>query len=425
MAIKLADTARPNNYVDDEHLGTFPVAFAEDVWFSDGTRLSDKVFNGQSIQVAELPLASVTEEGHVYQYLGETGTYTHGCFYECKEKNSSYDWEILQTVENCVFYTNRNLVDSTVYPVGTTMVYTGEPQWGFFKGHHYMYDENKTMTAYNFTCIYKGNRVSVSFADKELKVGTTRLRNFDGYIVDYVSEINGDTVTVTDRNGSTETLTELVFTEETEEITFTGWFDIGGGGSGDGGTDYEEFIGTQAEWDALSQAEKDKYNGKIVNITDRDSGCSATNVVEENNMNAVTSNAVYHKFEEINPIVTYKNISLNNQNVPNISAISGQGLRAIRMGNVLMLNYYLKVTAKPTAVTSKTFFDLSSLNSLLNTGESIMEESKLPRVDSFLVSDQTGSSSGEVSMDGLNKITIPANRTCNIIGQVILAIKHS
>lgn len=272
MAIRLADTARPNNYVDNEHLGTFPVAYAEDVWFSDGTRLSEKTFDGQSIQVTELPLASATEEGHVYQYLGTTGTYTHGCFYECVEQSGNYDWKILQTVENCVFYTDRNLVDSTVYPVGTTMVYTGEPQWGFFKGHHYMYDENKTLTLYKFDCNYNGARVSVVFTDKELKVGTPRLRDFDGYIVDYISEINGDTVTVVDRGGSTSTLTDLVYAEETEDITFTGWFDIGGGGSGDGGTDYEEFIGTQAEWDALSQSEKNKYDGKIVNITDDESG---------------------------------------------------------------------------------------------------------------------------------------------------------
>lgn len=272
MAIKLADTARPNNYVDREHLGTFPVAYAEDVWFEDGTRLSEKTFDGQSIQVTELPLASTTEEGHVYQYIGTTGTYTHGCFYECVETSGSYDWKILQTVENCVIYTDRNIVDSTVYPFGTVVVYTGEPQWGFFKGHHYMYVENQTLTLYKFNCNFNGTRVSVVFTDKELKVGTTRLRDFDGYIVDYISEINGDSATTVNRGGSTESLTDLEFTGETEDITFTGWVDIGGGGSGDGGTDYEEFIGTQAEWNALSQAEKNKYDGKIVNITDDEGG---------------------------------------------------------------------------------------------------------------------------------------------------------
>lgn len=50
MAIKLADTARPNNYVDQEHLGTYPVAYAEDIWFSDGTRLSEKTFGGGEME---------------------------------------------------------------------------------------------------------------------------------------------------------------------------------------------------------------------------------------------------------------------------------------------------------------------------------------------------------------------------------------
>ena len=68
MAIKLADTTRPNNYVDAEHLGSFPVAWAEDVWFSDGTRLSEyEGGGGESIQKTELPLASSTESGKIYQ----------------------------------------------------------------------------------------------------------------------------------------------------------------------------------------------------------------------------------------------------------------------------------------------------------------------------------------------------------------------
>ena len=93
MAIKLADTARPNNYVDAEHLGTYPVAYAEDVWFADGTRLSEKTFDGDSIQKAELPVASSTESGKIYQYIGEDGTYKHGYFYECVEDDGAYSWE--------------------------------------------------------------------------------------------------------------------------------------------------------------------------------------------------------------------------------------------------------------------------------------------------------------------------------------------
>jgi len=96
MAIKLADTARPNNYVDAEHLGTFPVAYADDIWFEDGTRLSEKTFDNGNIQKEELPPASVDELGKIYQYVGETGTYTKGYFYECVSDGATiptYYWK--------------------------------------------------------------------------------------------------------------------------------------------------------------------------------------------------------------------------------------------------------------------------------------------------------------------------------------------
>ena len=589
MAIKLADTARPNNYIDAEHPGSFPVAYAEDVWFKDGTRLSEKTFDGQSIQVEELPLASATEEGKVYQYIGTAGTYKHGYFYECVENDDTYSWEektistdypikevdalpIGDNVENYIYgkrdseyslditglskaeiesaliangftiattphsysyeflityptpidiwhptekkwltpndydyisfnktnppelaivrtnaagqkvtmyigtygdYTVLKYSDPTSYYIGDSsrksteqlvlhreigsltnsveytstipafnptdikdgvvIVFSGEDTDGFLQGHHYRWSENFSATIKE--CRIKTNAEGTYLMtyinqDEELKVGThLYTRNGSSYWCQtMVSAMTDEYITLYDINSkqsTTYTYGYTIIEDSPSTVTISyDWVDIGGGGSGN---DYEEFVGTQAEWDALPQSQKNKYDGKIVNITDSNSGCGVTDVVEENNMSAVTSNAVYHKIEETQyvPPVTYKNISLNTQNVPNIAAISGQGLRAIRMGNVLMLNYYLKVVAKSTGTTSKAFFDLSSLNSLLNTGESIMEESKLPQVGSLLLKNQSGSSSGSISMNGLNVITIPANRTCDIIGQIILAITHS
>lgn len=53
------------------------------------------------------------------------------------------------------------------------------------------------------------------------------------------------------------------------------------------------FTGTQAEWDALTSAEKAEY--EIVNITDdvANGGMVVVNTVADGNMNAVSSNAVY------------------------------------------------------------------------------------------------------------------------------------
>ena len=114
MAIKLADTTRPNNHVDDEHLGTFPVAWAEDIWFRDGTRLSEIDLGGGSLQKEELPLASLDEVGHIYQFIGTTGTYTNGFFYECVENSGVYSW-----VEKPVQSTEGLLHEASTLPTAS------------------------------------------------------------------------------------------------------------------------------------------------------------------------------------------------------------------------------------------------------------------------------------------------------------------
>ena len=61
------------------------------------------------------------------------------------------------------------------------------------------------------------------------------------------------------------------------------------------------FTGTRAEWEALSATEKAAYN--IVNLTDdpAGSGMVVVDVVQDGNMNAVTSNAVYDVFFMMRP----------------------------------------------------------------------------------------------------------------------------
>lgn len=138
MAIKLADTARPNNYVDSEHLGTYPVAYAEDVWFADGTRLSEKTFDGQSIQKEELPLASADELGNIYQYVGETGTYTKGYFYECVsdgEATPTYSWKAVISAGDSI--QKEELPVASEEEVNNIYQYIGETTASFTNGHFY------------------------------------------------------------------------------------------------------------------------------------------------------------------------------------------------------------------------------------------------------------------------------------------------
>ena len=133
MAIRLADTARPNNYVDKEHPGSFPVAYAEDIWFEDGTRLSEKTFGGDSIQVDELPLASAEELGNIYQYVGVTGTYTKGYFYECVsdgEVPPTYSWK--EAVGGSGYHFSEDFVEEegNVSLAASQRIFTGtEAEW--------------------------------------------------------------------------------------------------------------------------------------------------------------------------------------------------------------------------------------------------------------------------------------------------------
>lgn len=285
MPVRIADSMKQQNDLD-----TFPVAYGADIWLDKNKgedpanyKSLQAMYNddelgggGSSIQVETMPAASAENVGKIVQYVGSTGSYEHGCFYECKDESGSYVWRYISTVKNGVFYTSDNITNSTLYPVGSVAVYTGEPLWGLFKGHHYEYVEDTPLTTYKFNGTKNGETLSFFLANKELKVGSALVRISDGYIVSYVSAINGTTITVQGRT-YTETFTDVVSTGETEEVaSYTGWIDIGGG---DSGNDYEEFVGTQAEWDALSQSQKNKYDGKIVNILE--DGESSTKEVEE------------------------------------------------------------------------------------------------------------------------------------------------
>lgn len=445
MAIRLADTARPNNHIDAEHPGTFPVAYAEDIWFADGTRLSEKTFDGQSIQVNELPLASATEVGKIYQFLGETGTYKHGYFYECIENDNVYSWEekIISTdypikevdtlptgddIENYIYskrdseysldiaglskaeiesaliangftvastphsYSYEFLItyptpidiwhptkkkwltpedydylafnktnppelaivqtnaagqkvtmyigtygDNTVLkysdpanyyigdssrksverialhheissltnPVeytstipafnptdtkdGVVIVFSGEDTNGFLQGHHYRWSENFSATIKE--CRIKTNAEGTYLQtymnqDEELKVGThLYTKNGSSYWCQtMVSAMTDEYITLYDVNtkqSTTYTYGYIIIEDSPSTVTISyDWVDIGGGG--DGGSDYDEFIGTQDEWNALSQSQKDKYDGKIVNIVE-DGESSTKEVVELTN----------------------------------------------------------------------------------------------------------------------------------------------
>lgn len=96
-----------------------------------------------------------------------------------------------------------------------------------------------------------------------------------------------------------------------------GFVQIGGGGSGGSYTPgfginisnlgvikTTDFVGTQAEWDALTTTEKEAYD--FVHITDdvANGGAIVVDTIADGNMNPCTSNSVYQAITEKNKLIT-------------------------------------------------------------------------------------------------------------------------
>lgn len=121
MAVRISDSLKQQN-----DLTSFPVAYGSDIWLDknkgSGTPNYDSIQNmlnndelgggGSSIQIDELPLASSEESGKIYQYIGVSGTYTKGFFYECMNYGY-YCW----TIDDDSYYTKStdNKVGGKVY----------------------------------------------------------------------------------------------------------------------------------------------------------------------------------------------------------------------------------------------------------------------------------------------------------------------
>lgn len=95
--IKLADTLAPmsNDFyaVESKNVGIDIDGTSKSIQqaYKDG----DLSGGGSSIQVDTMPIASVDELGKIYEFIGSTGTYVNGYFYECvsdEQDPPTYSW---------------------------------------------------------------------------------------------------------------------------------------------------------------------------------------------------------------------------------------------------------------------------------------------------------------------------------------------
>ena len=128
MAVRVSDNLKTQNDSTE-----FPVAFGDSIWLNKDKSGATENYSdlqtmynndllgsgGSSIQVDTMPIASVDELGKIYEFIGSTGTYVNGYFYECVsdgEPTPTYSWvqkNVQPNAESFTFNEDDFNVDSS------------------------------------------------------------------------------------------------------------------------------------------------------------------------------------------------------------------------------------------------------------------------------------------------------------------------
>lgn len=268
MAVRIADTLKQQN-----NLTTFPVAYGEDIWLDEnkgsGTADYDTLQNlyndgklgGSSIQVKTMPTASADYFGNIVQFVGESGSYKKGHFYECihnvTDVSNLYEW---QEVNHLRF--NHTIYNMTTEPInnnftaGDVIYYTGESTENFKANHFYRALPNATpQTVYQVDMKESALVGSIynCYTPFELRIGFIIFPTGTGgeetpYQITHFDD-NGIIITPYGWSGS-----EITYVGASYSTTVLGWEELEGGG----GTSI--FYGTMDEWDALTTDQKKQYD---------------------------------------------------------------------------------------------------------------------------------------------------------------------
>lgn len=272
MSVRVGDVIEPMN-----DLTTFPVAYGKDVWLdknkSSGTpdyatlqsmyNTGDLGGGGSSIQVETMPAASAENVGKIVQYVGETGTYQKGHFYECVHNKCDVLQPVYKWIDVSSYRYNHVVYNQTTEPInsdfiaGDIIYYTGVLTDKFKPNHYYRaLPSIGTMEKYTFT-MYRstyGGMVFWSYTPFEFRQGfivypTGGGGEWEPY---EITSITDEKVTITpygDWGGEPLEFDGVLYTSEVKD-----WEELEGGG----GTSI--FYGTMDEWNALSADEKKQYD---------------------------------------------------------------------------------------------------------------------------------------------------------------------
>lgn len=262
MSVKVADTLKGMN-------SDIAVAEAIDVDIEiNGTnkRLQQAyedgdLGGGSSTQVDTMPIASVDELGKIYQYIGASGTYTNGFFYQCKAWGY-WGWDC----DGTTLYTKdiETIVGKNVY-----------------------IDSSGTVTLEGTITQVADDYSTMTYVDTNEDIHEcTRDNNEDITNQGYAwteKEVSPSNVKVDNTSIVQDSSTHEISVAETYETTKT-CIDID-------------------EWNALSPTEQAKYENVILKQDETTTPISIVDMVQNGNMHAVTSNAVHDYVQAIKDVI--------------------------------------------------------------------------------------------------------------------------
>lgn len=268
MPVRIADSMKQQNDLD-----TFPVAYGADIWLDknkgedpanykslQAMYNDDELGGGGSIQLEIMPTASADYVGKIVQYVGETGTYQKGHFYECilaHNGGTTYTWEDVDHLRfHHVVYHCTVPPANEEYEPGDIIYYSGKTMGNFKNGYYYRAIPNATPQQYygaTFWINQSSGTGYLCYTPFELRKGFIVYPSGTGgtsYPYE-ITDFDDVGITITPYGWSGE---ELHYVAASYTKTVEGWEELEGGG----GTSI--FYGTMEEWNALTTDEKKQYD---------------------------------------------------------------------------------------------------------------------------------------------------------------------
>jgi len=262
--VRVSDTIKQQN-----DLTSFPVAYGSDLWLdkNKGSGTPDyasiqALYNngelgGGATEITTMPTASEDYLGKILHYVGESGTYKKGHFYECvyvpmEQATSPYKWmEVDHFRFNHVIYNSNTPPNNSDYTVGDIVFYTGKTMDDFTSGHYYRaLPSDNPENVYTFVL---GSTVYFSYTPFEFRLGFIVYPTGTGgedhpYEITEITE-EGITITPYGWTGEEQQFVSIYYYSEIRS-----WEDLGGGGGGN------IFNGTMDEWNELTTEQKKEYD---------------------------------------------------------------------------------------------------------------------------------------------------------------------